>query len=92
MLNSRNADIKDKGPILLLSETIFVELTSELRVSEKLLKTMYLDIQVIFRAILLDFSIKKSQRVAAMPGKQRINRVRNKNVSGDTNWCCLVRK
>lgn len=86
--------MKDKGPILLLSETIFVELTSELRVSGKLLKTTYLDIHVIFRAILLDFSIKKSQRVAAMPGKQRINSVHNKlkHMLWDTNWCYLMSK
>lgn len=52
--------VQDEGSILLLSETISVDLTSELSISGRLFETTYLDIQVIFRAILLDFSIKKS--------------------------------
>lgn len=79
LLISRNSDIQDKGTILLLSETIFVEPTSELGPAGKLLKTTYLDICVIFRAILLNFSIKKSERVAAVPGKHRISSVHNRN-------------
>lgn len=58
LLHCRNLDVKDKGKIIPLSGTIFVELTPEL--SFKVLTMMYLDIQVIFRAILLNFSIKKS--------------------------------
>lgn len=38
LLSSRNADVKDTGPILLLPETIFVELISELKSFRKTLK------------------------------------------------------
>lgn len=58
LLNCRNLDVKGKGKIILLSGTRFVEPTPELNF--KVLTMMYLDIQVIFRAKLLNFSIKKS--------------------------------
>lgn len=55
-----NFHAQEEGSILLLSETVSVDLTSEISGSGRLFETTYLDIQVIFRAILLDFSIKKS--------------------------------